>query len=58
MLSLNSENYPYLNAENRVSFKNHKARWTDATGTVDYIVKEWYPDYQTASISLELAFNG
>jgi hypothetical protein len=59
MLSLNAVSYPYLNAEGRVSFKNHKATWSDATGnSIEYIVKEWYPDYQTAMIALELAFNG
>lgn len=54
-LTLNAENYPYRNAENLVTFKGHKATWTDVSGLpITYAVNQWFPDAQTGMIVLIL----
>lgn len=58
MLTLDEAEYPYLTAAKRADFKGHKVSWIDSTGNdVTYIVNQWYPDYLTGSVSLELAYD-
>lgn len=59
MLTLDENNYPYLNAEHRADFKGHKVSWIDSTGNeILYAVNQFYPDYQTGSVTLELGYYG
>jgi hypothetical protein len=59
MLTLDENNYPYLNANHRADFKGHKVSWADSTGnTIMYVVEQWFPDYQTGSVSFELTYYG
>lgn len=58
MLTLNENNYPYRDSEEKTTFKGHRVNWTDISGEYNYEVNEWEPNENAGEVVLKLGFYG